>query len=156
MQPPAIGQRLTDKSVRPDSDAVRDWIGPDAFRHWAALQERIEASYPGVFAPEWLYGGRKHGWSLRYKKSKALCTFVPEYRRFSVVVVLGSAEREKFEARRESWRTRLLELYDATETLHDGKWLKVEVSSADDQNDVIELLALKRRAAKAREQSPET
>lgn len=63
------------------SDQARSSIGP--------LQNWIEEFYPGVFAPEWLYGGKKRGWSLRYKKTKAFCTFVPEYRRFSAVVVLG-------------------------------------------------------------------
>ena len=69
-------------------------------KHWAELQNWIEEFYPGVFAPEWLYGGKKRGWSLRYKKTRALCTFLPEYRRFSAVVGLGGAEREKFEERR--------------------------------------------------------
>ena len=41
------------------------------------------------FVPDWLYRGKKRGWSLRYKKSKAFCTFLPEYRLFSVEVVLG-------------------------------------------------------------------
>jgi hypothetical protein len=139
-----IGDRITDKQAPPDDNTVRDWIGPEAFEHWAELRSWIEISYPGVFAPDWLYGGKKHGWSLRYKKSKAFCTFLPEYRLFSVVVVLGAAEREKFEARRGSWRSQLIKLYDETQTYHDGKWLKVAISSVDDRHDVTELLTMKR------------
>ena len=88
-QYPQIGDRITDNSAAPDDNTVRDWIGPEAFGHWAELRNWIEAYYPGVFAPDWLCGGKKRGWSLRYKKSKAFCTFLPEYRLFSVVVVLG-------------------------------------------------------------------
>lgn len=123
---------------------VRDWIGPEAFEHWRALRDWIEASYPGVFAPDWIYGGKKHGWSLRYKKSKAFCTFLPEYRAFSAVVVLGAAERKKVEAQRDKLSPRLMALYDQTETYHDGKWLKIGISSAGERQDVTELLALKR------------
>ena len=35
------------------------------------------AYHPGTFIPEWIYGGKKHGRSLRYKKSRAFCTFLP-------------------------------------------------------------------------------
>jgi hypothetical protein len=141
---PQIGDRITDKSTPPDDSAIRDWIGPEAFEQWAELRNWIEAFYPGVFAPEWLYGGKKRGWSLRYKKSKAFCTLLPEYRLFSVVVVLGTAEREKFEARRYAWPSQLVTLYDEARTYPDGKWLKVAISSADDRHDVTELLTMKR------------
>ncbi|WP_234683459.1 DUF3788 domain-containing protein [Bradyrhizobium monzae] len=143
-QPPQIGDRITDKSASPDDSTVRDWIGPGAFKHWASLQNWIAEFYPGVFAPEWLYGGKKRGWSLRYKKTKAFCTLVPEYRRFSAVVVLGGAEREKFEERRYVWRSQLVKLYGEAKTYPDGKFLTVAISSADDRHDVTELLTMKR------------
>ncbi|MDL2409706.1 DUF3788 domain-containing protein [Rhizobium calliandrae] len=143
-QSPQIGDRIANKSAPPDDGAVRAWIGPEAFEHWAELQSWIEASYPGVFAPEWLYGGQKRGWSLRYKKTRAFCTFLPEYRRFSVVVVFGTAERENFEARRYSWRSQLVKLYDETRTYHDGKFLTAPIASADDRHEVMELLTMKR------------
>lgn len=141
---PEIGNRITDKSAPPNESTVRDWIGEKAFEHWAGLQNWIEEYYPGVFAPEWLYGGKKRGWSLRYKKTRAFCTLVPEFRLFSVVVVLGRAEREKFEERRYAWRSQLVTLYDQAKTYPDGKWLNVGISSADDRHDVTDLLSMKR------------
>lgn len=143
-QSPRIGDRITDKSIMPDDVTIRNWIGQDAFTHWTALQDWITAGYPDVFTPDWIYGGKKHGWSLRYKKSKAFCAFLPEYSAFSVVVVLGQAEREKVEARRDKLGPRLMGLYDAAETYHDGKWLKIGIASADDLKDVTDLLTLKR------------
>jgi hypothetical protein len=141
---PQIGDRITDKSASPDDNAVREWIGSEAFEHWAGLRNWIEEFYPDVFTPDWLYGGKKRGWSLRYKKTKAFCTLLPEYRLFSAVVVMGGAEREKFEERRYTWRSRVVKLYDEAETYIDGKWLTVPISSADDLNDVTELLTMKR------------
>lgn len=143
-QSPQIGDRITDKSAPPDESTIRDWMGPEAFEHWTELQYWIEASYSGVFAPDWLYGGKKRGWSLRYKKTKAFCTLLPAYRQFSVLVVLGGAEREKFEERRYVWSPQLVKLYDEARTYPDGKWLTVAISSADDRHDVTKLVSMKR------------
>ncbi|NRP75037.1 hypothetical protein ILFOPFJJ_05960 [Ensifer psoraleae] len=141
---PQIGDRITDKSAPPDDSAVREWIRAEAFEHWAELRSWIDEFYPGVFAPDWLYGGKNRGWSLRYKKTKAFCTLVPGYRRFSAVVVMGRAEREKFEERRYVWRPQLFKLYDEAKTYIDGKWLTVAISSPDDLHDVTDLLTMKR------------
>lgn len=141
---PRIGSRITDRSAPPDDRAVRQWIGRGAFGHWTALRNWIDDSYPGVFEPDWRYGGRNRGWSLRYKKTRAFCTLVPEYGRLSAVVVLGRAEREKFDERRHAWRPSLVKLYDETRAYIDGKWLAVAIASADDLHEAMELLAMKR------------
>jgi len=141
---PAIGDRITGKSGPPDEAQVRAWLGREAFEHWSKLRRWIDGTYPGVFAPDWLHGGKRRGWYLRYTKTKALCTLVPAYRMLSVLVVLGGAERDKFEERRHSWNPQLVKLYDDTRTLHDGKWLTVPVTSAEDRHDVTELVRMKR------------
>lgn len=141
---PEIGDRIAEKSAPPDAHTVRDWIGPEAFAHWTELRSWIDISYPGVFEPEWLYGGKKRGWVLRYKKTKAFCTLLPEYRQLSVQVVLGRAEREMFEERRYSWRPQLVKLYDEAHAYPDGKWLEIAISSADDLQEVKALVGMKR------------
>lgn len=145
-QKPEIGDRISGKSAPPDEGAIRRWIGSEAFAHWKALRSWIDLSYPDVFTPEWLYGGKKRGWVLRYKKTKAFCTLLPGYRRLEVQVVLGRAEREKFEERRYSWRPQLVKLYDEARTYPDGKWLSIAISSAEDQREVTELVSMKRPA----------
>jgi len=76
---PQIGDRITDHAAPPDESAIREWIGPQAFGHWAELRSWIDEFYPAVFEPDWLYGGRNRGWSLRYKKTKAFTTLVPAF-----------------------------------------------------------------------------
>jgi hypothetical protein len=139
-----MGDRINGESAPPDDGTVRDWIGPEAFAHWTAFRNWIDGSYPGVFMPEWLYGGKKRGWMLRYKKIKAFCTLLPGYRRFEVQVVLGRAEQKKFEERRYSWRPRLVKLYDESRTYPDGKWLSIAISSLENRLDVMELVSMKR------------
>jgi hypothetical protein len=53
----------------PTNSEVAAWIGKHAFEYWKKISSLIDRKYPGVFVPEWLYGGKKHGWSLRYKVS---------------------------------------------------------------------------------------
>ena len=55
----------------PDDAEVAEWLGHEGYKYWKDLTLFIEYAYPDVFAPEWLFGGMKHGWSLRYKKSKS-------------------------------------------------------------------------------------
>jgi hypothetical protein len=141
---PKIGDRITGNSTPPDDGAIREWLGSEAYRQCTELRTWIDASYPGVFAPDWLYGGKNRGWSLSFKKTRALTTLVPEYRRLSAIVVMGRAEREKFEERRYFWRPQLISAFDDAKTYIDGKWLALPVSSKDDLQDVTELLAIKR------------
>ena len=141
---PEIGDRIIGKSASPDEATVRDWIGSEAFEHWAQLRSWIDLSYPGVFEPEWRYGGKTRGWVLRYKKTKAFCTMIPGYKLLSIQVVLGRAEREKFEERRYFWRPQLVKLYDDAHTYTDGKWLTIGVLSTDDRQEVMELVSMKR------------
>jgi hypothetical protein len=143
-QSPQIGERMSAKTAPPDDSAVREWIGPEASQQWTELRAWIDANYPGVFEPEWLYGGQKRGWSLRYKKTRAFCTLLPEYQRLSVIVVLGRAERDKFEERRYIWRDKLIKLYDEAKVFPDGMFLAVPVATADDRKELIELLIMKR------------
>jgi hypothetical protein len=140
---PQIGDRLIDLSAAPDAARVRDWLGPEAFGQWCSLESWIDENYPGVFVPEWL-NGKKRGWSRRYKKIRAFCTFVPEYRRFSVTIVFGGAEREKFEERRYTWRPQLVERYDRAKIYPDGMFLTLPIATADDRQEMIDLLVMKR------------
>jgi hypothetical protein len=139
-----IGERISDSATPPDEGAVQQWLGAKTFLHWKALRQWIDTFYPDVFSPEWLYGGKKRGWSLRYKKTKAFCTLLPEYRQLSAIVVFGGAEREKFEERRHAWREPLVTRYDQAPTYPDGKWLTMTISSAADRHDLTSLLAMKR------------
>jgi len=138
--------RMLDKDEVPTTAAVAEWLGARAFKRWEALTGFIHDTYPDVFQPEWLYAGKNHGWSLRYKKSKPLCTFVPERGRFKVLVVFGAEERKKVGEILPSIRSHVRGDYENATTYHDGKWVLVDVDSAAVLSDVERLLLLKRKA----------
>jgi hypothetical protein len=92
-----IGQRMTDGGRVPDEESLLAWLGNNNYSRWRKLTEYIDTYYSGVFVPERLFGGKKHGWGLRFKKSKSFCTLIPERKRFVVLIVFGKKEREKVE-----------------------------------------------------------
>ncbi|EHQ08248.1 DUF3788 domain-containing protein [Leptonema illini] len=135
----------------PPSEAiVSAWLGKQAYSYWQRLGQWIDEHYPDVFNPEWLYGGKKHGWSLRYKKSKSFCTFVPEKNRFLLVIVFGKSEREKVDALQPNLSKPTQSAYDAAPTYTDGKWLLLEINSLSILKDVELLLSAKRKPKSVR------
>jgi len=139
-------ERLTDPACPPDEEALKAWLGDKPYQLWQELAAFIEKNYPAVFAPEWLFGGKKHGWSLRYKKSKSFCTFVPERGRFVLVIVLGAKERDGFERLRTKISSPTQGIYDHATTYHDGKWLALTVQGRQSLEDAVAILGVKRKS----------
>ncbi len=138
-------RRITQRDNPPRDDKIARWIGKEAYTYWKQAACLIERSYPGVFVPEWLFGGEKHGWSLRYKKSKSFCTFIPEKNRFALLIVFGAEERAKVEAIRDSLSERTRKEYDKAAIYHDGKWVLLTINNDTVVDDVRKLLAIKRK-----------
>jgi len=143
--------RLVDASEKPTPATVRTCIGPQNATRWEALLEFIDANYPGVFTGEWLFGGAKHGWTLRFKKSRSFCTLIPERDRMKVLIVFGAAEREKAAAVLPMLVSHAHDDYVQATTYHDGKWVLVDVDSDEALADVERLLEVKRRPRRERE-----
>jgi hypothetical protein len=140
--------RLAEPGEAPGPAQVKSWIGPSAHKYWKRVADMINRNYPDVFQPEWLYGGKKHGWSLRYKKSKSFCTFIPEKNAFRLLIVFGAKERDKVEAIRAELSPNTRKAYDDATTYHDGKWLRLKIDNDKTVADVERLLAVKRRPKK--------
>lgn len=137
--------RMTERDKPPTEAEIAGWLGTEAYEYWKQITQLIEQKYPNVFTPEWLFGGRKHGWSLRYKKSKSFCTFIPEKNNFALVIVFGAAERDKVETIKDNLSARIRNEYDEAKTHHDGKWVLLSIESERVVEDVMRLLAVKRK-----------
>ncbi len=139
-------QRMLDKTQKPDEDAVSNRIGPDGYERWKQTRQFIESNYPGVFPPgDWLFGGKKHGWGLRFKRSKSFCTLIPERNRLVIQIVLGKGNRKKVEAILQELSPGVREEYASAVTYHDGKWLAMAVDSDEILDDIKKLLIIKRK-----------
>jgi hypothetical protein len=137
--------RIIEPGQPPTPAQLESWMGKKAYSFWTRVSEWIAQSYPNVFTPEWLFGGKKHGWFLRYKKSKSFCSLVPEKNQFVVLIVFGADERTQVETIRPELSVPTREAYDKATTFHDGKWLCLRVSNGTTIGNVQRLLAVKRR-----------
>jgi hypothetical protein len=138
-------ERLFDKSQEPTEESVAAFIGAEASVRWAELLDFIASTYPGVFNSEWLYGGAKHGWSLRFKKSRSFCTLIPERGRMRVLVVFGAAERDKMQDLLPGLSSQVRDDYLGATTYHDGRWVVIDIESDEVLRDLERLLRMKRR-----------
>lgn len=138
-------ERLVHRSEKPTPAVVSAFIGSENAKRWRELLAFIDATYPGVFKGEWLYGGSRHGWSLRFKKSRSFCTLIPERERLQVLIVFGQAERDKAEVVLPDLATHVRDDFRQATTYHDGKWVLINVDSEEVLGDVQRLLKVKRR-----------
>ncbi len=136
---------MTKPGKPPSTAQISAWIGRNPYKFWKRITHLIKRNYPGTFSPEWLFGGKKHGWSLRYKKGKSFCTLIPEKDHFAILIVFGAKERAKVETMRDELSARAQEAYDKATTYHDGKWLFLTVDTDTVVQDVGRLLAVKRK-----------
>ena len=141
-------QRMTDGGKEPDAKSLSAWLGTVSYKRWTRLCQYIEANYPGVFVPEWLFGGKKYGWGLRFKKSKSFCTLIPERNKLVVQIVFGAKERKEAEAILDTLGPDVCDAYRKAPTYHDGKWLGRAVTRYGMLGDIERLLSVKRRPAK--------
>lgn len=140
-----MGQRMLDGDREPDAGSVRKWIGARNYKRWTKLLAFIDENYPGVFTPDWIFGGKKYGWGLRFKKSKSFCTLLPERNRLLVQIIFGAEERQKAEKILPELSPHVREAYTNATTYHDGKWLAVVADSNEVLDDIERSLTVKRK-----------
>ena len=118
---------------------------PQATEAYQALLDHIAQHYPGMDVQT--EGKTKHGLStLRYRKSgKSFCTFYEQEEGFTLLIVLGSKERAKFEAALGDYSPAIVQHYLDAATFHDGKWIWFPVQDSAHIEDFKRLLAIKRR-----------
>jgi hypothetical protein len=137
-------QSMLDKEHKPTRREISDYLGRKAGEAWADIVSFLRTSYD--FSPELDYGGTKYGWSIRYRKNgKSLCTLYPEKGAFTVLIVLGRKEIERFEEHINDFGTKFIELFKSAQQFHDGRWLWIRILDCSDVEDIRRLLIMKRK-----------
>lgn len=83
---------------------------------------------------------------LKFRRGgKTLITLYLREGFFLAMIILGKAERGKFEERMAEFSPKLCEIYENTKTYHDGKWLILEMQDNSLVADAAKLLLIKRK-----------
>ena len=143
-------ERMLDRECIPGRDDIVDYLGNDAVEAWDNIISFIEDNYN--FSPETVFGGKKYGWEIRYRKSgKSLCTLYPEKGAFTIQIVLGAKEAQQAIARSTEFGTSVCSQISGTEQLHDGRWLWIRMLKKDNTDDIKRLLQIKKKPQRKKE-----
>ncbi|MBE7000106.1 MAG: DUF3788 domain-containing protein [Ruminococcaceae bacterium] len=128
----------------PTKENMQSLLGEELYPIWEAICERIDTLYDVDHL--WDKGYRDFVYEYKYRRGgKTLCTFYVKSAFIGLQIVLGKEERAKFEARRGEFSPAVQAYYDGAHTYHDGKWILFSLTDEAMFDDLIKLLAIKRR-----------
>ena len=111
---------------------------------WNKLTDAIDSLYD----VDRIWNKGFGSWKVEYKYrrgGKTLCTFYAKEDIANLLITYGKAEREKFEGLKSTVSKPLQDIYERTDTLHDGKWLWIPLDDQINAEDIVQMLKIKRR-----------
>ena len=128
----------------PSAEEMSTLVGESLYNIWNKLNALIEEKYE--MDSSWNKGGKAWKYEYKYRRGgKTLCALYAREHCVGFMIILGKAERLKFETDRDSYSKEVQRIYDKTQTYHDGKWLMFEPIDTSLFDDFIRLLRIKRR-----------
>jgi hypothetical protein len=140
--------RMLDKAQEPSETGIINFISDtNATATWKQLQKYMKTHYD--LLAETIYYGDKYGWVKRYRKSgRTIISLFPEKNSFTLLIVYGKKEIDKFTAQETEFIPAIVEVFRNTKKLHDGKWLWIRVTSPTFLESLKKLIAIKRKPKK--------
>ncbi len=129
---------------RPSREELAAIMGKD---HIALLEEALGKVRSRYEMDELWTPDRKSGiGELKFRRGgKTLITFLLDAQGARALIIYGRKERDAFDALRDSFCAAICTVYDESRTYHDGKWMAFPVERADIREQLLALLAIKRR-----------
>lgn len=137
--------RLLNSELTPGNDSFLKFIRNKLVQStWLDLVSFIDNSY--TLDKKILFGGKKYGWAVQWKKSKkTIATIFPERESFTVLLIFGKSELEKINSRKGIFSQSVFSKIETTKQLHDGKWIWFRYQKGTFINDIKELIKIKRK-----------
>ena len=132
---------ISDKE--PTDNEILAFVGKAGYA-WKELTAFLNDNYD--FVPEKKNYGKKWGWVIRFRKSnKTWCALYPAKDCFTAQIIFGKKEVEKFQAARDDFSEFVLNKFDKTKQLHDGRWMFFNVEDSTLIDDLKKLMRIKRK-----------
>lgn len=137
--------RLSNPQIRPNNVSILRFIeNKKATSNFIDLRSFINDSYN--LDRKVIFGGKKYGWSIQYKKGKkTIVTIFPERRNFTVLLIFGKKELEKIDDNKNILSPFIFDKIRNTKQYHDGKWVWLRIGVDNYIDDIIKLIKLKRK-----------
>ncbi|RGZ00482.1 DUF3788 domain-containing protein [Clostridium sp. AM58-1XD] len=131
----------------PTEEEMELLLGKGKYDVWKAVCAAVESRYE--MDKIWNRAGKKWDYEYKYRRGgKTLCCLYAKKECFGFMIIFGGAEREKFEAQRMNFPEEITDVYDQSETYHDGKWMMFQVEDTHLMESFMSLLAVKRKPNK--------
>jgi hypothetical protein len=128
-------------------EELKSILSPNLFNLWTAIIAKIDAAYD--MEKEWDKGGKETKYVLRFRRGgKTLVSLLPKESEIGILVIYGKDERSKFEAQQANFSSKVVSEYNSATTYHDGKWIMFHLPDEDVLNDLLPMLAIKRKPKK--------
>lgn len=128
----------------PSREEMRALVGESLYGVWNQLCALIDEKYD--MDRLWGKGGKAWKYEYKYRRGgKTLCALYAREHCVGFMIILGRDERLKFERDMEHYSKKVREVYDKTQTYHDGKWMMFEPTDASLFDDFMRLLSIKRK-----------
>ena len=128
----------------PSREEMTALVGESLYGVWNQLCALIDEKYD--MDRLWGKGGKAWKYEYKYRRGgKTLCALYAREHCVGFMIILGRDERLKFERYMEHYSKKVREVYDKTQTYHDGKWMMFEPTDASLFDDFMRLLSIKRK-----------
>ncbi len=130
-----------DDKAREPTDADVAKVLADVSPLWVTLKDLVASEFVPL-AEDWIFSGKKWGWSLRLKhKKRAVLYMTPSTGFFYVGFALG--EKAAATAQNSDLPQSVLEIIDSSQKYAEGRAVRLEVRSAPDLENVISVATIK-------------
>ena len=107
--------------------------------NWTKLLRHLRTRY----AMDEFFDGKDE---LKFRRGgKTLVTLYLREGYFTIMLIFGKAEREAFEAAQDTYPQDIVDIYHASRTYHDGKWMSFAVREDTEVEPFLRLLAIKKK-----------
>ncbi|MCL2856557.1 MAG: DUF3788 domain-containing protein [Oscillospiraceae bacterium] len=140
-----LWSELYGKEHEPSGDQVKEFVGTPLWDDLADFMVQTHKVQPKLSHSSCaMDGGYWKGWNVKYKKSgKSLCTLYPKQGYILALMPVGLRETNEAELLMPSCTQYTRTLFEQAESGHIGKFLAMEIKSADVLDDLKKLIALR-------------
>lgn len=135
---------LKDKSNCPALEEVAQYVKNPVFMQFCS---EIKEKYKCSEIIEFSSCSMERGWNIKFRKGgRGLCTIYPRELYFTVMVVVGTKEKEPVEAILPQCTAELQQIYYQTKEGNGQRWLMIDLEDKDDRyRDVLRLIEIRRK-----------
>jgi len=143
---------LQDKSYCPTLTEFGEAVNNPVFMQFCS---DVKARYKCSEKIEFSSCSLERGWNVKFRKSgKTLCTIYPREGFFTVMVVIGTKEKDAVEAILPECAAGLRKVYGQTKTGNGQKWLMLDLEDKEEMyHDIFRLIDIRRGVTNQKQQN---